>query len=51
MSIEGAISISEDPSFRFSFVPREPGEIAVEVRDTDDAVFTGSWPVEPQAGI
>lgn len=50
MSIEGAISISEDPSFRFSFVPLEPGEIAVEVRDTDDAVFTGSWPVAPQAG-
>ncbi len=51
VSIDGGISISEDPSFHFSFVPREAGEIAVEVRDTEDAVFTGSWRVEAHAGI
>ena len=50
MTVEGAISLSEDPSFRFTYVPEGPGELSVEVRDTDDAVFTGSWPVTPQIG-
>lgn len=51
ISIEGAISISEDPSFHFFYVPERPGELAVEVRDTEDSLFTGSWPVDPPAGI
>ena len=50
MAVEGAISLSEDPSFRFSFVPEGPGEISVEARDTEEQVFTGSWPVSPGAG-
>ncbi len=50
MTVEGAISLSEDPSFHFSFVPEGPGALTVEVRDTEDAVFTRSWPVEPEAG-
>ncbi len=50
MTVEGAISLSEDPSFRFSYVPEGPGEITVEVRDTEDAVFKRSWPVKPGAG-
>lgn len=50
MTVEGAISLSEDPSFRFSFVPEGPGVLTVEVRDTEDAVFTRSWPIEPEAG-
>ena len=49
MTVEGAISLSEDPSFHFSFVPEGPGALTVEVRDTEDAVFTQSWPVEPKA--
>ena len=50
MTVEGAISLSEDPSFHFSFVPEGPGALSVEVRDTEDAVFTQTWPVEPEAG-
>jgi sulfur-oxidizing protein SoxY len=50
MTVEGAISLSEDPSFHFSYVPQGPGSLTVEMRDTDDAVFTRSWPVEPEAG-
>ena len=50
MTVEGAISLSEDPSFHFSYVPEGPGRLTVEMRDTDDAVFTRSWPVEPEAG-
>ena len=47
MTVEGAISLSEDPSIHFSFVPQGPGELSVEVRDTDDRVYSNSWPVTP----
>lgn len=50
MTVEGAISLSEDPTFRFTYVPEGPGSLSVEVKDTEDAVFTGSWPVKPQIG-
>ncbi len=50
MTVEGAISISQDPSFHFSYVPQGPGEFAVEVRDTEDQVFTRSWQISPEAG-
>ncbi len=50
LTVEGAISLSEDPSFHFTYVPDGPGALSVEVRDTEDAVFTRSWPVEPEAG-
>jgi len=50
LRVEGAISLSEDPSVHFSFVPRAPGLLSVEVEDTDDQRFTDAWPVEPQAG-
>lgn len=50
MTVEGAISISEDPSFHFSFVPDGPGNFAVEVRDTEGAVFSESWQISPEAG-
>jgi len=30
LTVEGAISLSEDPSFHFSFVPDAPGELQVE---------------------
>ncbi|MDJ0943004.1 MAG: quinoprotein dehydrogenase-associated SoxYZ-like carrier [Kiloniellales bacterium] len=46
MTVEGAISLSEDPSIHFSFLPRQGSEeLSVEVRDTDGAVFTRSWPI------
>ncbi len=46
MTVEGAISLSEDPSIHFSFLPREDSdELSVEVRDTDGAVFSRSWPI------
>jgi sulfur-oxidizing protein SoxY len=50
LTVEGAISLSENPSFHFTYVPEGPGALTVEVRDTEDAVFTRSWPVEPEAG-
>lgn len=50
MTVEGDISLSENPSFRFSFVPDGPGEITVEATDTDGSVFSRSWPVAPRTG-
>ncbi len=49
LSVEGSISLSEDPAIRFSFIPNDPGEISVEVRDSEDTLFSGSWPVTPDA--
>ncbi len=43
MSVEGDISLSENPSIRFSFVPDQPGEIDVQAKDTDGAIFAKSW--------
>ena len=45
MSVEGDISLSENPSIRFSFVPDQPGEIVVQAKDTEGAVFSKSWPI------
>ena len=56
MTVEGAISLSEDPSIHFNYMPAddaegdEGGEMSVWVRDSDDMTFTNSWPVEGTAG-
>lgn len=50
LSVEGDISLSENPSIHFYFVPDGPGELAVEAVDTEGNVFTGAWPVTPKAG-
>jgi sulfur-oxidizing protein SoxY len=46
LSMEGGISISEDPNFRFDFSAHGNGEIAVEAVDTDGKVFHDQWPLE-----
>ena len=38
-------SISENPSFRFNFVPRGEGELKAEVEDSKEAQFVGRLPV------
>ncbi|MGF1610385.1 MAG: quinoprotein dehydrogenase-associated SoxYZ-like carrier [Kiloniellales bacterium] len=54
LTVEGAISLSEDPSIHFSFLPQgptgKPGDISVWVRDTEGRVFEGSWPLDSPAG-
>jgi sulfur-oxidizing protein SoxY len=45
LDIEGDISISEDPSFTFTFVPREPGEMKVVVEDNKDRRFEQRFPL------
>ncbi|MGN6772582.1 MAG: quinoprotein dehydrogenase-associated SoxYZ-like carrier [Rhizobiaceae bacterium] len=46
LSMEGGISISEDPNFRFDYKPQGSGEIQVEAVDTEGKKFTGHWPIE-----
>jgi sulfur-oxidizing protein SoxY len=45
VTIESDIALSEDPSLRFAFTPREPGELSVEVEDSSQRHFQQSWPL------
>jgi sulfur-oxidizing protein SoxY len=42
-SMVGGISISEDPNFRFNFVPNGAA-FRVEAKDTEGKVFRQEWP-------
>ena len=44
-SVEGGISISEDPNFRFDFARSDAKTLRVEARDIDNAEFKASWPL------
>ncbi len=44
LSMEGGISISEDPNIRFSLVPNGAPTCRAEATDTDGHVFNGEWP-------
>ena len=46
MKMEGGISLSENPSFRFAFRKEGAGELSVRAEDTQKQVFEKSWPVE-----
>jgi sulfur-oxidizing protein SoxY len=43
-SMEAGISISEDPNFRFNYVPNGAAKFKVEAQDTDGNVFRREWP-------
>lgn len=42
-SMEGGISLSEDPNFRFSYTPNGSNVISVEAHDTKGNVFKKEW--------
>jgi sulfur-oxidizing protein SoxY len=44
-SMHAGISISEDPNFRFTYVPSGATTFKVEGRDTNGQVFRSEWPV------
>ena len=46
-SAETGFSLSENPSFRFYFVPESAGELHAEVIDTEGLRFTGQYAVIP----
>jgi sulfur-oxidizing protein SoxY len=43
-------SVSENPTLRFHFVPRGPGELRADVSDSKDGRFVGTLAVTPAAG-
>jgi sulfur-oxidizing protein SoxY len=43
-SMEGGISVSEDPNFRFDFRPNGATTFRVEAKDTDGKVYRREWP-------
>jgi len=49
LSMQGGISISENPNIRFSYVPNGAKKIRVEARDTGGHVFEGEWKLESSA--
>lgn len=49
-NLESSISLSEDPSIHFYYLPDKPGDISVEVTDTEDRTYSNHWPVIPKAG-
>lgn len=50
ISAEVDFTISENPNFRFYFVPKGEGELKAEVVDTNDLRFQNSIVVKPGAG-
>jgi len=49
MTAEVDFTISEDPNFRFYFVPKEKGELTAKIVDTKDLSFKSSIEVNPTA--
>jgi sulfur-oxidizing protein SoxY len=43
-SMKSGISISENPNFRFTYVPNGATNFKVEARDTNGKVFVSEWP-------
>ncbi len=44
LSIEGGISISENPAFRFDYRPNGAGAFRVQVDDSEGSTFRQEWP-------
>ncbi|MFZ3353845.1 MAG: quinoprotein dehydrogenase-associated SoxYZ-like carrier [Xanthobacteraceae bacterium] len=47
LEMDGGISISENPSIRFSYLPNGAASFRAEAVDTEGHVFKGEWPVGP----
>lgn len=44
--MEGGISLSEDPAFRFTYTPNGAKTIRVEAHDNKGGVYKGEWPID-----
>lgn len=49
LSMEGGISISEDPNIRFTYIPNGAKEIRAEAKDTEGHVFQKEWKLDASA--
>lgn len=45
--VTGGISLSEDPAIRFTYIRNGAGELGVEATDTEGAVFTDAFAIDP----
>jgi sulfur-oxidizing protein SoxY len=46
LSMEGGISISEDPNIRFTYIPNGAKRVRVEAKDTEGHVFQNEWKID-----
>ena len=49
LSMEGGISISEDPNIRFTYIPNGAKDIRAEAKDTEGHVFQKEWKLDASA--
>ena len=49
LSMEGGISISEDPNIRFTYVSRGAKRFRAEARDTEGHIFRNEWKIDDSA--
>jgi sulfur-oxidizing protein SoxY len=47
LAMTGGISISENPSIRFAFVPNGTASFRAEAVDTEKHIYKGEWPATP----
>jgi sulfur-oxidizing protein SoxY len=47
LSVEGNISLSENPAFQFNLPANEAAQVEVEVKDSEGEVYRSSWPIPP----
>lgn len=45
LSVEGGISLSQNPTLRFRYRPDGAGVLKVHAKDSDGAAFEGNWPI------
>lgn len=50
IAMEGGISISEDPNFRFTYRPNGAKTFRAEIKDTDNKVFSSEFLIEESQG-
>ena len=48
LSMDGGISISQDPNIRFTYVPNGAKSLRAQATDTENHVFNNDWPVDAQ---
>jgi sulfur-oxidizing protein SoxY len=47
LAMDGGISISENPSVRFTYLPNGAASFRAQAIDTDKHVYKGAWPASP----
>lgn len=51
LTVDADISLSEDPHFRFFYLPHGPATLKVTAKDNLDQSFSGSWTVGDALGV